>query len=99
MEIPTELKIGPFIWAIETSKDVSLEGNCYGSTHHTTQKIFLDPTNSPQRNEATLIHEILHVIWETSSLTKVIEQKLEEQIVHTLSLGIYQALKDNNLLK
>lgn len=42
MNLPTKVRVNGFDWTIEEQKDVALEGGIYGSTHHTTQKIFLE---------------------------------------------------------
>ena len=104
MKIPKKLKIIGFDWKIITGKksdDVAYEGNCFGATHHGTQKIFLDKDTTEQNREKTFIHEIFHALWWQMGLQKRkdIEQNLEEEIVHTLAQGFYQVLKDNKLLK
>jgi hypothetical protein len=101
MIIPTKLKIQGFDWQVEESKDVSSEGNCFGSTHSHSQKIFIDPTTTTQKKEHTVIHEIMHAIyWQTGLGIRYKEQKiLEEEIVSAISHGLYQVLKDNDLLK
>jgi hypothetical protein len=99
MKIPKSLKIGAFDWKIKQDKDVSMEGNIYGSTHHSTQTLFFDPSMTQQKAEECLIHESLHAIWWQTGLSKRHDQKIEEEIVHALAHGIYQVLKDNKLLK
>ena len=100
MKIPNKLKIGGFIWKVKKDADIAYEGNCYGSTHHRSQKIFLDPANTPQKMEQSFLHEVLHVIWDYSGLIKrPYPKEQEEEVIDTLSKGLYQVLKDNKLLK
>jgi len=102
MIIPPTLKIGPFIWEIKESEEVANEGNVYGSTHHSKQKIFLEPSETQQKKEQVLIHETMHVIWHQAGLGKRYDKdhpRIEEEVVHALSMGLYQVLKDNDLLK
>lgn len=102
MEIPQTVKIGGFVWSVEENEKVAAEGNVYGSTHHTKQRIFLEPNETPQKKEQTLLHEILHAIWHQTGLGKRFigdQSKIEEEIVHALSMSLYQVLKDNNMLK
>lgn len=101
MIIPEKLKIGGFIWTIEESEDVSREGNAYGSTHHSTQKIYIDPKATPQKKEHTVLHEIMHALWWQSGLGeryKGDKNHTEEEVIQALAHGMYQVLKDNNLI-
>lgn len=102
MKIPKQIKISGFMWDIKEDNNVATEGNCFGSTHYRTQNIFIEPTATEQKKEQTLIHEILHAIWWQNGLAeryKGDDSVREEEIIHTLSHGIYQVLKDNNFLK
>lgn len=100
MKIPKTLKICGMNWAVEVNRDVANEGQCYGSMHFTYQKIYLDPNTTPQKHEQTLLHEILHTAWANHGLGQRKELKdFEEQIVDALSQGLYQVLKDNDMLK
>lgn len=104
MIIPNKIKVLGFDWTIEDNKDVAYQGNCYGSTHHASQKIFLEPLNvvSEQKRQQVLIHELLHAIWWQMGLSIKYDKdqpKLEEELITTISQGLYQVLNDNNLLK
>lgn len=101
MNIPKELKIGAFIWTIQDSKDLAYEGQCYGSTHGYTQKIFLDPGQTDEKKRQTVIHEAMHAIWWQTGLGVRYKntKDLEEEVISAISMGLYQVLKDNDLLK
>ncbi len=99
MIIPERLNILGFEWKVVQGKDVCLQGNCYGSCHKETQKIFIDPNIPEQKKEHTLIHEILHaLIWQLGLSDRIEKEKCtEEEIVTTISQGLYQVLKYNDL--
>jgi len=101
MKIPNKLKIGAFEWEVEENAKTAMEGNCFGSTHPNTQQIFLDPASKQQKKEETLLHEVMHVVWWQTGLSERYRKtpEIEEEIVKSLSHGLYQALKDNKFLK
>ena len=101
MKIPDKLKILGFDWTIEDHKDIAYQGNCYGATHQGSQKIFLEPDMTPQKREQVFIHEMMHAIfWQMGLCERYKKDKeIEEEIITTMSQGIYQVLKDNDLLK
>lgn len=100
MKIPETLKIAGLVWSVNKNDDITREGNCFGSTHHSSQKIFLDPTVPQQKNEQTFIHEIAHAVWDAYGLRgdKILKEH-EERIIDSMSNGLYQVLNDNGLLK
>lgn len=99
MKLPKTLKIGGFVWQVEFNKDVSYEGNCWGSTHTDSQKIFIQPDIPKQKIAQTLLHEILHACVSSAGATKALYKDSEEEELHIKLLSglLYQALKDNNL--
>jgi len=101
MKIPEQIKSLGLVWEVKQLKEVAREGGCYGSTHHTTQNIFLDPDLSDQKKEQTFLHELLHIAWDGSSLArnKKFETTDEEMIVDALANMMYHILKDNDLFK
>lgn len=103
MKIPKKINIGGFDWKIEKSEDVATEGNIHGTTHYKKQRFFLDPETSIQKQEQTLIHEIMHAVWWQTGLWERFKKEetknYEEEIIHALSMGLYQVLKDNKFLR
>lgn len=99
MKIPKTIKVGGFDWKVSFNDEVTAEGNCFGSTHHRTQKIYLEnkETCSQDKVDQTLLHEILHAVWWQQGLTESEARQYEEFIVSSLSMGLYQVLKDNKL--
>lgn len=103
MKIPKKLKIGGFIWTIVENQDVNNESNVFGSTHYKKQKLFVEPllNITQQKREQCLFHEIMHALWWQTGLFERYKDtpKMEEEIIQTLSNGLYQVLKDNSLLR
>lgn len=101
MEIPRELNIASIPWKVERSESVAREGNVYGSTHFRTQTIYLDPTNTPERDEQTFLHELIHIAFDLSGLNArepFGERKTQELVTDALANSLYHILKENNLL-
>lgn len=102
MTIPKFIKILGFDWEVIQSADVANEGACYGSTHHSKQKFFFDPTNSPQHLNEVVLHEILHALWWQMGLSARFKKEgmsHEEEIISTLASGLNAVFKDNAMLK
>jgi Zn-dependent peptidase ImmA (M78 family) len=102
MIIPETIQIGGITWKVEYSKGVANEGNVYGSTHYRHDTIYLDPANSPERNQQTFLHELLHIAFNQAGLNSrkpFNEDKNEEMLIDALSNGLYGILKCNDLLK
>lgn len=101
MQLPNTLKIGGFDWTVEKNFNVAYEGSAFGSTHTNSQKIFIDPSTTDQKNAQTLLHEVIHaVVWQSGlgrRLERLNDAKIEEEIVQSISMGLYQVLKDNKL--
>ena len=89
MKIPKKLKIGGHVYKIEYGKDGNLGDVLCGKTHTTKGIIALNKSLIQSEMEATLFHEIFHVI----------NNQFTEVTVESLSQQLYQVLKDNKLLK
>jgi hypothetical protein len=99
MTLPKTLKINGFDWKVEESKSVAMEGNAFGSTHFREQVIYLDPSITDQKKKQCLLHEIMHAVsWQSGLDKRINDDKLEEEIVTSLSFGLYQVLSDNGML-
>lgn len=101
MIIPEKIKILGLEWQIKHDQHVSDASEAYGTTVHRSQIINIEPTATQFHQEQTFFHEMLHAIWWSMGIHKIpdIDNKKEEQIIHALSNGLYQTLKDNDLLK
>ncbi len=70
MILPEKFKLLGLDWAIKRDKAIAHEGQCYGSTHHSTQTIYLDPENTTLHNEQVFFHELLHAVFWQMGLCK-----------------------------
>lgn len=101
MIIPKKIKIGAYEYKIIYTEDHARIGSFFGEIDNETQKIFLTSERhiKQQAIEQAFLHEILHGIWKDKGLHQSDLKDKEEQIVTALSLGLYQVLIDNKLLK
>lgn len=91
MIIPRRLKIGGHLVTVVFAK---LKGDIAGDADYGTGQIRLHRDLSQSQKEATLIHEIIHILNSTVSSTEmghIFQDSFAEQL--------YQVLKQNNLLK
>ena len=95
MKIPQKLKVGGHIYKILVSKTSSEQKghNNWGRTNHGTLNIYIDRELAESKQEETFFHELLHAVdHHMGSIMK-------EDVIEKISNGLYQVLKDNNLLK
>ncbi len=91
MHIPKQLKIGGHNIKVEIC---DLPSDRDGDFSSTTNTIRLEKKMTKSRQEATLIHEVFHV------LNAVLgETHLGHMLLDSLSEQFYQVLSDNKLLK
>jgi hypothetical protein len=95
MKIPNRLKILGREYEVECFDfDSKVQcNNLNGSSYDNRQKIQIDNTSHHEKQEATLLHETLHILSYNLNLS------LDEDAVCRLEVGLYQVLKDNKLLK
>ena len=89
MKIPKKLKIGGHIYKVVFQKQTDLAENDCGKTDRAKGIIAIDTNLIQSEKEATLIHEIIHII----------NAEYKEVEVDFLAQAIYAVLKENNLLK
>lgn len=100
MKIPKTLKVGGITYkVIKRSRFSKGDSKFSGLAKHSqaTVELALDFEDVPfdiQKVEECFIHELLHCVDNIYN-----NQKLDEDTVDRLSQGLYQVLKDNNLLK
>jgi Zn-dependent peptidase ImmA (M78 family) len=102
MIIPSKIRVIGLDFEIEENEKVANEGNTFGSVHSRKQRIFLEPNETQQRKEQTLVHEMLHAIFMQTGLSERLRDNkdvTEEQLVSTISAALYAVLVDNGLLK
>lgn len=100
MKIPKKLKIGGFIYKISRDTNVADHSSSFGTTINGRQVINITRDVPFQKQEQTLLHEILHAVWFVYGLKEAgYKSEQQEHIVDALSHGIYQVLKDNKMLR
>lgn len=104
MKIPKEVKIGGKVYKIVYPYKFKESNDHIGQSDHEKQIILISDTDSSgnkrhrQNIEETFLHELLHCIdWIYNA--GELRDKLGESGIERTSEGLYQVLKDNNLLK
>jgi|688.fasta_scaffold478306_2 hypothetical protein len=99
---PKDVQVGPFTFTIKSDKASmdsargrfeSLDAIGFMSIHE--QTIFIDPELQGDINIDTLLHEILHAIFEVVGLKNHFEEKEEEQIIAAMSPTLLDTLRRN----
>lgn len=94
MKIPKQIKGYGYIYPVIQKKNLKdKEGNWYGLIHHGKGIIKLEKNLHHGARESYLLHEIIHFV-NNEERTKLSEKQVEK-----LAKGLYQVLKDSNLLK
>ena len=93
MKIPKKIKIGGKTFEIIIQDDVSAGITNQGKSSAWSQKIWLNSNQHSEAMEETLLHEIVELIQIENNLD------INHQSISTLSVNLYQVLKDNNFLK
>lgn len=93
MEIKDKIKIGSMEYeVIKTDKPILLNDQaCNGVIDYENLFIEISTNRATQKQEETLMHEVLHGIIHERNL--ILED--EEMIVEEISKGLYQVIKDN----
>jgi hypothetical protein len=89
--LPASIRVGPYDIRISTVDQID-GGDCYGAFHLDTQEIqILKQFNSGVMAADTLLHELIHAAWRTTSLPK----RGEEQAVSLLATCLTQIFRDH----
>ncbi len=97
MKIPTKVKIGAHEYSVRF-EDVDGDSDArFGHAYPRKLQIYIDERAAKSQQEETFFHEVLHAI--VDQVKCISDDKDEERIVQALGHGIYQMLKENNLLK
>jgi len=89
MKIPKLIKVFGFIYPIIQKKNFKW----IGEIDHKKGRITLDKNIHQGRKESVLLYELIHCVSMEYGLN------LKERQVDLLETGLYQILKENNLLK
>jgi hypothetical protein len=90
---PTEVKVGALTYTIEAlPEDIARDADLYGDVVDRYCKIRIDFSLDRHVVADTLIHEIMHVIWDAYEIS---HKDKEERIVRPLATGFAAVLHDN----
>jgi hypothetical protein len=89
--LPRRIKVGAYDWRIKIDPDPSED---YGETDYDKAVITIWPANhqSPERIVGTVIHELLHVLYDIKGLDADCD---EEAIVLSFETGLIELYRDN----
>jgi hypothetical protein len=89
---PKKIKVGPVDYTTHMldAKDVQQLGVCL----YSHQRIYLTPNMKHQNASDTLLHEVLHAIWNESGLDHIIDLN-EETIVRTFATWLRMVVTQN----
>lgn len=96
MKIPKQIKIGAVKFDIINLSDNFEKSEVMGRSWIKECKIKIDNKLNQDRQESIFFHELVHMIFDEGGY---FDLSKDEKIVNCLGNGIYQVLKDNNLLK
>lgn len=96
---PESILIGPHTYYIVyNTKRCNDSENNYGFIKPDTMEIVIDPKNSDDRQRETMLHEILHGLFDLLSYEKLglIDGDTEEKLIVTLSPAPLSVLQNND---
>lgn len=98
MNIPSEVKIGAHTYKV-IREDYDGDNDArFGHCYPRKLTIFIDDRASQSQQEETFFHEVLHAICDQIRAFPKDDGELEERVVQGLAHGIYQVIKENNLV-
>lgn len=91
--MPQSVRVGPFDYRVQSwpSREASAADR-FGECDRFNNVIRVRDDISRQRSAETMIHEILHAVWDTQGLG---DNETEERIVTCFGLGLSQVIRDN----
>jgi hypothetical protein len=77
-ELPTSIAVGRWVYSVSEDAQQwaefgafgTTEATQFGLTNHHQLRIVLNPGVAPRQKADTLLHEVLHCIWEVGAVTK-----------------------------
>jgi len=90
VKLPKNILIGPYQVTIE--EWTQSPDDLWGEYCHESKRIRVEDSGNSVLNADTLLHEILHSLWETNHLR---EGDDEERIVSVMASAQIQLIKDN----
>ncbi|MCM1328828.1 MAG: hypothetical protein NC253_05240 [Ruminococcus sp.] len=91
MQIPTEIKIGGKIYAVEKTDDLRLGSlNCSAECDYENLKIRIVTHTHPNKQQADFVHEVVHAIADNLGY-----KDHDEQAVEAFAQALYAVIQDN----
>lgn len=95
MKIPNKLNIFGIEYSVNNVSEME-GGDFLGKSWTKNCEIKIDKNLKQDRYEKVFFHELIHLILDEGSFC---DESKNEQLVDCLANGLYQVLKNNNLLK
>lgn len=93
MNIPKQVKIGCYVYdVLPFDEDIASMKGVYGEINYVDSVIQIDTSRQDSRQVETLLHEILHGIFDAYNIQPGDD---EERVVTTMARGLFQVLRDN----
>jgi len=99
---PKTLVVGPMKFEVSSDKEDYYEfarkhdeHEVFGYMDYRGGRILLDPDQTHECMQDTLLHETLHVVWAQAGGPQNFDSGLEERIVSTMTAGLLNALQNN----
>lgn len=89
---PRKIKLGPYTYVVELFPDATTSD--HGACVYNHQTIFLSANQHAERAGDTLLHEVLHAIWDVAAFDSMPDLH-EETIVRAMATWLSAVLKDN----
>lgn len=92
---PKMVRVGPRYLKLRKEKGLSFKADVTGVAGVDMQKIYIDADLGKEAEQDTVLHELLHAVWNQTTLEKAFTAEQEEMVLHSISPWILMLLKDN----
>lgn len=89
---PKKVKVGPYVYKVSLFPDSTTSD--HGACVYTHQTIFLNANQHAERAGDTLLHEVLHAVWDVAGFD-IAPDLNEETIVRGFATWLSAILKEN----
>jgi hypothetical protein len=89
---PKKVKVGPYVYKVALFPDSTTSD--HGACVYTHQTIFLNANQHAERAGDTLLHEVLHAVWDVAGFD-ITPDLNEETIVRGFATWLSAILKEN----
>ncbi len=92
---PKKVKVGHKTFTLIEDKGLASIAEVTGVCGADTQEIRIDGDLGPDTRKETVLHELLHGMWNLTLLEKIYTADQSEQVIYALSPVLLQTLQDN----